>query len=311
VPSRYERAVDPDTPNDARAIMVQMTGWNRRVLELGAASGYVTQALVERTCRVTAVEYDPEAALGLQGIAQEVLIADLNDPAALDTLSAEYDVVLAGDVLEHLLDPQALLCRVVGLLAPGGRVIVSVPNVAHIDVKLALLAGRWDYTETGLLDATHVRFYTLKSVLDTVARAGLVIIDLRRTTVAAFGTEVGVHPDGVPSEALAFALDDPEALTYQFIFTAVRDDGDRQAAGLAMRHIELQAQLNQIVREQRQPVDPTATGSLESARRVQDAEDRAAGAQRELDALRATKTFRLASGPRTLYRRLRAARPGG
>jgi 2-polyprenyl-3-methyl-5-hydroxy-6-metoxy-1,4-benzoquinol methylase len=160
MPSRYEAAVDPAATNSAHAFMAQMVGGNKRVLELGAASGHMTRALCAQGCTVTAVEYDPEAARDLKGHAAEVIVGDLNSATVLDQLRPEFDVVLAGDVLEHLLDPQAVLDRVTRLLTPGGRVVVSLPHVGHVDVRLALLQGRWDYHPSGLLDATHIRFFT-------------------------------------------------------------------------------------------------------------------------------------------------------
>ena len=83
--------------------------------------------------------------------------------------TAEYDVVLAGDVLEHLVRPHDVLCRAVRLLRPGGHVVISLPHVGHVDVRLALLQGEWKYRPWGLLDATHVRFFTLPTIKEMLA----------------------------------------------------------------------------------------------------------------------------------------------
>ncbi len=151
--SRYDIQVDPSSPNNAHAFAVNFVGWNRRVLELGAASGHVTRALVDQHCRVTSIEYEAEAAQELEGMAVEVIVGDLNDPDIFAGLSPEFDTVLAGDVLEHLLRPHEVLRRAAQLLKPGGQVVVSLPNVGHVDVRLSLMQGTWDYRPWGLMDA--------------------------------------------------------------------------------------------------------------------------------------------------------------
>jgi 2-polyprenyl-3-methyl-5-hydroxy-6-metoxy-1,4-benzoquinol methylase len=285
MPSRYEATVDPEAANSAHGFMAQMVGSNKRVLELGAAGGHMTRALTAQGCTVTAVEYDAEAAIDLKAETSEVIVGDLNDLTLLDDLRPDYDVVLCGDVLEHLLDPQAVLDRVTRLLAPGGRVVVSLPHVGHVDVRLALLQGRWDYNSWGLLDATHIRFFTLKTIQEMVARAGLVIIDLRRVRAPAFETELRVDRASVPTAVLDAALQDEiddirgkwEGLWSQS--EALRHDRDR----LQAEHDQMRGEWDGLVSER----DHLA---------------------QELDALRATKTLRYTNLARSAYTRVR--RPG-
>ena len=243
MPSRYESPVDPATPNNAHAYALRLIGCNREVLELGAASGHVTRALVGRHCRVTAIEYDADAAAELEDVAHRVLVADLNDPDVFADLGAEFDVVLAGDVLEHLLRPHDVLRRAARLLRPGGDVVASVPNVGHADVRLSLMQGTWDYRPKGLLDDTHTRFFTLKSIRAMVAEAGLMLTDLHRVRVPAFETELPLERATVPTELLDYVLADPEAETYQFVFAATTDTGDRRLRRLADRNDALEREL--------------------------------------------------------------------
>ena len=84
----------------------------------------------------------------------------------------DFDLLLFGDVIEHTRDPLAILREAGALLAPRGQVIVSVPNVANLRVRLGLARGRFDYTESGILDKTHLRFFTLRSARELMRQAG-------------------------------------------------------------------------------------------------------------------------------------------
>ena len=90
----------------------------------------------------------------------------------LSELPRDYDVFLFADVLEHLINPQNLLLEIKPHLKPNGKVIISLPNVAFFLNRLNLLLGRWDYTEFGTLDKTHLKFYTLKTAKTFVESAG-------------------------------------------------------------------------------------------------------------------------------------------
>lgn len=299
--SRYDVAVDPDAPNSAHAFMLRMVGWNRRVLELGAAHGHVTRALVAQNNRVTAVEYDPEAATPLKAVAEEVVIGDLNSPETLSTLSGPFDVVLAGDVLEHLLDPDSVLLQATSLLAPGGQVVISLPNIAHADVRLSLLEGRFEYNPWGLLDATHIRFFTYKTLQDLVKRAGLVITDMQRVRVPAFESELRVSRQSVPTAVVNEVLKDPEAETYQFVFTAVRADGDERLTSLARQYTELKDAHEALLIAHK----ATEVKLRNTQRRAKNLEERLAARRAELQALRASKVIRYSAPARKILTNLR------
>ncbi|TSD93135.1 class I SAM-dependent methyltransferase [Skermania sp. ID1734] len=283
--SKYSCVVDVSAPNTSHSIAVRMLGANQRVLELGAAAGDVTRVLVERGCDVTAVEYDPDNRADLEAVAQQVIIGDLNDPDLLDSLTGQFDAVLAGDVLEHLIDPDAVLRRVARLLAPGGQVVISLPNIAHIDVRLSLLQGRFDYRPTGLLDRTHLRFFTRKTVDELVDGAGLTIIEMRKVRVPAFYTEFQVDRNSVPQSLVEEILKDPDAETYQFVFTAVRKNGDLSTQQLAQRYTELLENYDRLIEQH-------------------------ALAQHKLALLEASGILRYTAKPRRVYHRLRDAVSG-
>jgi SAM-dependent methyltransferase len=310
--------------------MLELVGWNRHVLELGAAAGHMTRALVDQHCRLTSIERDAEAALQLSDVADEVIVGDLNDPSIFDKLQPEYDVVLAGDVLEHLIAPQEVLNRVTHLLKPGGHTVVSIPNVAHGDLRLALMLGTWKYRPWGLMDESRLRFFTYQTVQDMIRNAGLVITQMRRVRVPVFESELAVERSAIPTEVLDLILADPEAETYQFVLAAVVDNGDYQLRALSDRILELERsrQLLQItndaLRAQQDPLRQIADlnpppGQVDGLNReisrlkaeiealhqqLEDAEVARRQSSDQIDALERTKTFRYTRAAREFYGRL-------
>ena len=100
--------------------------------------------------------------------------------------AAPYDCIVLGDILEHLLDPWKLLERLREVLAPGGSVVASIPNVQHYRVVRSLLAGRWEYRRQGILDRTHLRFFTRKSLPALFEGAGYAVVEVRRKVRASW-----------------------------------------------------------------------------------------------------------------------------
>jgi 2-polyprenyl-3-methyl-5-hydroxy-6-metoxy-1,4-benzoquinol methylase len=142
-----------------------------RVLDVGCATGYLAAELTRRGCRVTGVEADPVAAERARAHCEAVVVGDVEDAGCRGELAAlaPYDVVLCGDVLEHLRDPWSALRALASL---GGLVVLSVPNIAHWTGRRALARGRFPYVEHGLFDRTHLRFFTRASAHALVASAG-------------------------------------------------------------------------------------------------------------------------------------------
>ncbi len=167
---KYHKAeiYDPQRahPDEAHSVLMRLIPASSRVLELGCASGYLSGYMEQALgCRVTGLEADAGATVLAAQRCTEVFTVDLDAPGALEPArhSAPYDVLLAAAVLEHLKSPERLLHEVRPLLKPDGQVIVSLPNVAYWRVRLALLAGRFNYTEYGIMDRTHLHLYTLNT----------------------------------------------------------------------------------------------------------------------------------------------------
>lgn len=219
---KYDPDVDFSDENLSQPLLAALVGEDKKVLDIGCATGYLAALLRERGCQVDGVEYDPVMA---EQAAPHVDRLEVGDVQAMDLPALfgghSYDAVVLGDVLEHLTDPLRVLRSALGLLKPGGFFAISLPNVAHGSVRLGLLKGRFRYTPTGLLDDTHLRFFTLESVLDLMTAAGLAVVELRRTTAELFSTEVEVFEGDFPVELVALVAAEPEATTYQFVFRAV------------------------------------------------------------------------------------------
>lgn len=226
---RYGAPIDLDNPTDSRAIILGMLPGDVDILELGCSAGFMTRVLHERGCRITGVEVDPIAAEHAAPFLERLIVGDLDrEPLVGDLAPASFDLVLAADVLEHLRDPAACLRSLIPLLRPGGEILVSVPNVAHIDVRLELLRGRFDYRDNGLLDRTHVQMFTLPMLVDLLAETGLVPIEWipNRRPLATTEIEVDarVHEFG---EHIVQA--DADAETYQWIVRCVPAGTGREA----------------------------------------------------------------------------------
>lgn len=222
VTPKYDPSVDFSNENLSQTLLALLSGSDKAVLDIGCATGYLAQMLRSRGCRVDGVEYDPVMA---ERAAPHVDRIEVGDVQAMDlpALFGErsYDVVVFGDVLEHLTEPERVLRESLALLKPGGAIVASIPNVAHGAVRLQLLQGRFDYTSTGLLDETHVRFFTRETVLSMFEAAGLAIVEMRRTTAELFETEVRVFEGDFEPDTVQQVLADPEATTYQFVVKAV------------------------------------------------------------------------------------------
>jgi SAM-dependent methyltransferase len=146
----------------------------REVLEIGCGRGATGRHLQQRLgCRVTGVELNPQVARAAAGVLHRVVAGDVEDPAVLAGLDGGYDAVVALELFEHLVEPEAFLERALELVRPGGRIVLSVPNVGHWSVVEDLLAGRWDYLPVGLLCYTHYRFFTRRTLEDWLGRCGV------------------------------------------------------------------------------------------------------------------------------------------
>jgi 2-polyprenyl-3-methyl-5-hydroxy-6-metoxy-1,4-benzoquinol methylase len=180
----YDKRVYTDTGNSAVIDLVDREA--ESVLDIGCGSGDTAALLRLRDPHkqidgITASRAEAEAAaLRLD----QCWIADLERalPSALVEHPRQYDVVIFSHVLEHMRDPQRVLERVVPLLKPGGSCVIAVPNVMVYRQRWEFLRGRFEYQAAGLMDETHLRFFSYESAAKLLARAPELSIEQRRVT---------------------------------------------------------------------------------------------------------------------------------
>lgn len=228
---KYRTLVDINEPNASQSIIaravVQNCASGSRILDLGCASGDLGAALVDLGFEVIGVEADPGAAAIASPRLTDVIQADLATDSWVASAAdrGPYAAVCLGDVLEHLVNPESVLCGVRTLLEADGLLVLSIPNVAHGSVRLALLQGRWEYTAEGLLDQTHVRFFTMRSAVAMVRNAGFGVLEVEAPQLDPLATEVQVDDIALPGSIVEWVRDQDGATDYQYVITA-RVGGD-------------------------------------------------------------------------------------
>lgn len=162
-------------------------GRPRTVLDVGCGVGQNGAVLRTRGARVVGLERDPAAIALARGALDEVHDVDLTDDASVRAAlgARTFDVVLFADVLEHLAEPLSVLKRLAAYAGDDGHVVVSLPNVAAWTVRLGLLAGRFEYEASGILDETHLRFFTLETAKRLCQEAGLEVLSLDQNPMLA------------------------------------------------------------------------------------------------------------------------------
>ena len=172
----YGAKAGPYFDNVRRDIAPLLPAFSEQVLEVGCGAGATLQWLQKsgRCRRTVGVELFPVAAERARGRIDELLVGNAEVLLPAQFTSASFDLVLCLDVLEHMVDPWAFVNRVQALMKPGAVLIASIPNVRHARVVLPLLLrGRWRYEESGILDRTHLRFFTHQSAQALVSPPGL------------------------------------------------------------------------------------------------------------------------------------------
>ncbi len=202
-------------------------GREQRILELGCGEGFLAARLREMGHRVVGVDLLAEPRR--QDAMEAYFAGDLDQGLAavrqyVEATGVKFDLILLMDVLEHLPRPERLLRECAALLTPAGRVLISLPNVANITVRLGLLMGRFEYADRGILDRTHLRFYTRRTARRLLAGQHYEAVT-EKTTVMPLELVLGIPAENPLMRLLTGILHActvlwPTLLGYQFFFVA-------------------------------------------------------------------------------------------
>jgi SAM-dependent methyltransferase len=209
-----------------------------RVLDVGAGNGVLARLFryLGKNVTLDAVEPDPIARAVAEPHYRFVFGGDVNAFVEASAEGAErYDFIVLADVVEHIANPQPVLEKLKSLLSPGGRIVISTPNIAFAAVRIALLNGRFDYVDSGILERTHLRFYTLKSLRLLFSEVGLFPYAQYHCLRDPRGMEIEI--DGLPMSGILLRLlaRDRLAYVYQFLFVlgaAAKSNVETEELGL-------------------------------------------------------------------------------
>lgn len=221
---KYDFKLEMESENNSLTKIIKRLKPNTKVLEFGCANGRMTRYLKEALhCDVTIVEIDAEAAQDALAYAEKALTGSQEgdiEKYAWCTLceSGYYDFIVFADVLEHLREPERVLEKLKPLLKPSGSVLVSIPNIANNAVVANLVQDEFPYTDIGLLDRTHVSFFTKNSFPKMIKSLGYYMYYMTATYADIAQSEVQVDQERIPTELSRIMARRPYGDIYQLIF---------------------------------------------------------------------------------------------
>ncbi len=238
--------------NSSLKKMLSLIGKNKCVIDFGCATGYFARLLTDRGCKVTGVELNSKAAKVAENYCDEVIVADLDfvslNDILLEKVSKEkFDVAIFGDILEHLRNPWKILEETRNILKPQGYVIASIPNIAHGAIRLALLQGNFEYKALGILDNTHLRFFTRETVEQLFEDSGYLIDVIERTKLPIYSNSdliPAIDKNKFDPNITNDIEQDEDADTLQFIVRGYPVSLENKYTNLHKQYFEVVEQLN-------------------------------------------------------------------
>lgn len=219
----YHRSFDP-SGQTSLAKVARLIRPGSTVLDLGPGPGTLGRYLREELrCTVDGVELLPEQVALAKPYYRHLLCADLSDVVFADHFAAfGYDYIVCADVLEHLAEPGRVLEQLAALLRPDGKLLISIPNIAYVGFFSDLMTGDFAYRVEGLLDATHLRFFTRRSLHEFLTKHGFSAQAMDTVVVPLAESEFSSGRFGTLPPAVGdFLLGLPDSGVYQFIVEAV------------------------------------------------------------------------------------------
>ena len=236
-PHVYRRPAPDPAVRTSLSVLAAFVQPRSRVLDLGTGAGGLGAYLREtKACTVDGLTLSAEEAEVARPDYRRVVVGNLESedwPTHFD--GHGYDVIVCADVLEHVREPAAVLAQCTHLLAPGGLLLASVPNVAYAGLIVSLMHGEWTYGPEGLLDASHLRFFTRQSFEELLNRQGWTLHAAEPIEQPWFETEFARRWDHLPPAVADHLLALPHASVYQWVFAAARQSGDIEAVRQAAK----------------------------------------------------------------------------
>jgi 2-polyprenyl-3-methyl-5-hydroxy-6-metoxy-1,4-benzoquinol methylase len=199
-----------------------------KVLDVGCATGYLGKYLKKKEIEIVGIDYNDQYLEKAKdrNIYSELINIDLNKiNDKLNKYNNYFDSIILFDVLEHLYNPMEVLKKLSKLLKKDGRFLVDLPNISHGSIKYNLLINNFNYTPTGLLDSTHIRFYTPKSIIDNLSKNQFVIEEVKynyTSTLGGYGQTV--YYEKYPEEIIDFIENDIRSFIFQIFLIIKKSD---------------------------------------------------------------------------------------
>lgn len=201
---------------------------NSAVLDIGCGNGALGRLFRDMSKEVVIDGIEPsEYAAALAEPYYRKVYRGTAQDRLQDIGRAGYDYIILADVLEHMPDPLALLSKLAASISDTAKVIISVPNAAFGAIRLALLNGRFDYVDSGIIERTHLRFFTLSTIREVIERSGLSISELRYLMKNFFVSEIDLKPYRGQFLTIARLLRDKNASIYQFLLVVSKKSGGK------------------------------------------------------------------------------------
>jgi len=271
--------------NHAWSMLFKLIPESSHVLDIGCSSGHFGRQLMkQKKCIVDGIELDEADSKIASKYLRNVWTLNI-ETDDLNAIKEKYDVIILADVIEHLVFPSVALQRIKHLLKPSGILVFSVPNMSHISVRLALLAGKFTYTETGVLDKTHLHYYDFQELQRVLNEGGMEINTIDYPVIAYPKTlvEMKLKQLGLRSNPDFYQhIESPGMTAYQFIGTATYVSSKPNKKKLSAK----QAVQNDYIL-----MADEITGLKQEIERVNGS---LGAAQAEIEALRQSRAYKLA-----------------
>ncbi len=169
----YGKIVNKDGLSFTHFKLIELVGREKEVLELGASTGYLTEKMGMNNCQVDIVEIDEEDVKKAKRFARRAYTGTLDNIETIKKIAGQFDVIVASNILEHLVNPNLTLEMMKNKLKKDGEILIALPNIACWAIRKDLFfKGKFDYHDTGILDKTHLRFFTYNTGQNLVSQSG-------------------------------------------------------------------------------------------------------------------------------------------